>query len=153
MLYDSIIRYKLDSRDSLDILGLSQRAKMVRIYILEILVCYRAAAGSVLPSATPGPPHGPCEHRCGGSCRRFWPSEHPGAPAARAPLQGLCKRCRDGGCPSGAGDGSIAGGLCERRWGRGHRRGRRVRRLWKQREESWCIRVLFLIIYSRLVMG
>jgi hypothetical protein len=38
MLYDSVIRCKLDARDSRVILGLSQRGKKVRISILEIPV-------------------------------------------------------------------------------------------------------------------
>jgi hypothetical protein len=41
MLYDSVISCKLDTRDSQEILGLSQMGKKVGISILEISVCYR----------------------------------------------------------------------------------------------------------------
>ena len=42
MLYDSVINYKLDARDSRDILGLSHRGKKVKISILEIPLYYNS---------------------------------------------------------------------------------------------------------------
>jgi hypothetical protein len=54
VLYDFVISWKVDARDSWGILGLSQRGKRVRISSFEILVCftklvYRCSGARCLP--------------------------------------------------------------------------------------------------------